>query len=284
MNVIKLSELLQFKYKVAQEQSHLEKSLRERLNPKHSGSLFAWLNKFSILRACAISDASKPKNAYEQMAVKGYLFCKELVSMVDYLASDYDSISVGEIREVLLNLAKLINDNKGNSKVQFENVSELISKLFPIKNSHSDSKRNGDLQSKSRTGLAKLYSVIVGMLKDIQKLEFEHPEKFVHKIETDVDINSPLPDRFKPQRGSLSVYDIVDFIRQHGDDYGISSKEDWGMALTDDHELKEQMTTVINALNRGEFPRDSADAKMRIAEIIKHHEDRKSNNAQSFED
>ena len=113
------------------------------------------------------------------------------------------------------------------------------------------------------------------MLDEIKQLEVMVPEKFTHDNFTDIDINQENPSRFTPQRAPLSNYDVIDFIRQYGDRYGISGVEDWELAFRNDPQLKEQMTTVINALNRGHAPRDGAAVKEEIAQILKQHKDRK---------
>jgi hypothetical protein len=146
--------------------------------------------------------------------------------------------------------------------------------------------------SKARTGLARIVSVTSDMMDDVRKLEVMVPEKFTHKDTTDVDINTKMPGRFKPQRSPISVNDIVSFIFQHGADYGISSQEDWATVFRDDPELKDKMTTVINTINRTPkdesgrpiwAPTDAAEMKMIIAEILKEVEDNKSTNARLFE-
>jgi hypothetical protein len=64
----------------------------------------------------------------------------------------------------------------------------------------------------------------------------------------------------------------------------LSSLEDWTTVFRDDPKLKEEMTTVINAVNRGHLPLGSADIKMEIARILKEYEQRKSTNATLFEE
>jgi hypothetical protein len=153
-------------------------------------------------------------------------------------------------------------------------VSELIFQLTPIATKHQVKLRN-DLYSKARNGLFRILSLSSTMLDEIKQLEVMAPEKFTHDNFTDVDINQENPIRFTPQRAPLSNYDIIDFIRQYGDDYGISGTEDWELALRNDNELKQEMTTVINALNRGHTPRDNASVKEQIAQILKKHEERR---------
>ena len=163
--------------------------------------------------------------------------------------------------------------------------------MIPIKRKH-DKKLRDEQYSKARTGLSRIVSVSSDMMDDIRTLEVMVPEKFTHKDTTDVDINSKMPSRFKPQRSPISVNDIIDFINQHGADYGISSQEDWATVFRDDPELKDKMTTVINTINRTPkdetgrpiwAPADAAEMKMIIAEVLKEVEESKSTNAHLFE-
>lgn len=301
MKIDRLADLLVFKYKLATSSVELEAGLRKKI-----GMLWSYPNKqFNILRACADSGASKPKNPQERIAVTGHLFCKELLSWIDYLKDNSATLSLGEIRESLLNIAKLIERNKNATfnkagkydaraeptDRQFPHVSELIFQMFPVSRKN-DVKLRNEQYSKARTGLSRIVSVASDMMDDVRKLEVMVPEKFTHKDTTDVDINTKMPSRFKPQRSPISVNDIVDFINQHGSDYGISSQEDWATVFRDDPELKDKMTIVINTLNRTPkdatgrplwSPQDAAEMKMIIAEVLKEVEESKSTNAHLFE-
>ena len=293
MRIDRLAELLVLKHKLAISPAELEASLRKKIPV-----LWNYPNKlFNILRACADAGAAKPKDANERKAVAGHLFCKELLSLIDYLKANWLNISLGEMREILTTIAQLIDKNKHPafgpagklderaepSTIQFPHVAELIFHL--VQAGTKDARKKRDEQfGKAKTGLARTLSVTLDMLDDIQKLEVMVPEKFKYENVTDVDIDQKSPERFSPQRAPLSENDIIDFIRQHGDEYGISSKEDWATVFMNDQQLKEEMTTVINALNRGHSPKDAASVRMQIAEILKNYEQRKSTNAPLFED
>lgn len=302
MRIIRLAEFLVMKYKLAISAAELESSLRKKIS-----MLWMYANKnYNILKICSDSGASKPTNANERKAVAGYVFCKDLLAIIDYLKANDSEISLGELREGLAHLLDLIESNKDirfnangkpdpeaqESNVQFQHVSELIFQLIPIKTKY-DIKLRNDQFSKAKTGLSRILSVAIDMADDIKKLEALVPEKFDYKNITDIDTNQELPRRFKPQRAPLSEYDIVDFIRQHGDDYGLSSKEDWGTIFRDNLELKEKMTTVINTINRASKdkngrpiwePKDAAEMKLIISEILRDVEESKSTNAHLFED
>lgn len=301
MKIDKLADFLALKYKLAISPAELEVSLRKKID-----ALWSYANKqFNILKACADSGASKPKTPDERIAVAGHLFCKELLSWIDYLKNNSATLSLGEIRESLLNIGKLIDKNKYaafnksgkyDSRLeptdrQFPHVSQLIFQMFPIRKKH-EIKLRDEQYSKARTGLSRIVSVASDMMDDIRKLEVMVPEKFTHKDTTDVDIDAKMPGRFTPQRAPISINDIIDFINQHGADYGISSREDWATVFRDDPELKDKMTTVINTINRTPKdemgrpiwqPKDAAEMKMIIAEVLREVAESKSTNAHLFE-
>lgn len=281
MRIIRLADLLLNKYKLALNADELEASIRKQIVP-----LWNLPNQnFNILKACAESGASKPKNADEQKAVAGYKFCKELVGLIDYLKNNQYELTIVDVREVLLNIVNLIQENKEakfndagkisdkgeSSNVQFSHVSSLIFALFPIKKKH-DVKLRNDYYGKARTGLSRILSLCNSMLEEIARLEVADPLRFkANSNFTYTDPDQELPNRFKPQRTEISKYDILDFIRNHGDEYGLQSTKDWELAFRNDPALKEKITTVINALNRGHAPLDGYEVKTQIEEILKQH-------------
>jgi len=180
MKTIRLADLLALKYKLAISPAELENSLRKKIS-----ILSSLPNKlFNILKACADSGASKPKNPNERIAVAGHLFCKELLSWIDYMQNNQSTLSLGEIREALLNIGNLIERNKNaafnkagkydarieSSGRQFPHISELIFQMVPIKRKHDKTLRD-EQYSKARTGLARIVSVASDMMDDIRKLE-----------------------------------------------------------------------------------------------------------------
>lgn len=293
MKLFGAAEIFALKYKIAANPADIEASVRHKLS-----TLWIVPNKtHNILKACADAGASKPTTPNEKKAIAGFQFCRQLLALIDYLKIHKNSISLGEMRETLLIIIKIITENKDMkfgpdgkaakdappSLVQFPHVSELIFQIFPT-SKKIDIKYRNELFNKARTGLSRILSIAIDAVKDLQTLEIMVPEKFTYKKITNVDLDKELPSRFVPQRAMLSENDIIDFIRRHGDQYGISSQEDWGSVLRDDPQLKQDITTVINALNRGHHPKDAATVKMEIAEVLKNHEERKSSNAPLFED
>lgn len=283
MKTNRLGKLLAAKYKFAANADDLEFSLRKKIN-----TLWDYPNKnFNILRACADSQVSKPQNLDEKKAVLGYKFCKQLLSMIDYLKANTNTIKMSEFKELLISIVDLINSNKNISlksddkisDLQFPHISELIFQMIPVSKRH-DIKLKNEQYGKAKTGLSRIFGLSLDMLKDIENLQKIAPDKFEFINE----IVNTLPDKFMPQRAPISELDIIDFIRQHGDKYGLSSQEDWANVFMDNPKLKEEITTVINALNRGHHPKDDLSVKQQIATILQNIKQNKANNANLFED
>jgi hypothetical protein len=272
MRLDRLAGLYALKYKVAVNAKDLEASIRNQID-----ALYLVVSKtHNILRACAQSEASKPTTPEEAMAVEGYKFCQEVVSKIDYLKANKDKLSLDVIKKTLQDIKTQVEismfPNFGGGQkatIEFPQVSALIYQLIPTAKKH-DRKLRDEQLGKARKGFSRIVSIVIGMLEQLRQLQGSEVEENIG-------------GRFQATRAPLSESDIVSFIRQNGDQYGISTTDDWSVALTDDPQLKEQLTTVINALNRGQAPRDSADVKMQLAEIMRNHEERKSSNAHLFE-
>lgn len=300
MRIVRLADLLATKYKYAMSAVDLESAIRKQIP-----MLWKYPTRlFPILQDCASAGISGAKTPEERKAFAGYKFCKELLSVLEYIHMNWLNISMPELKEKLMHAVSLINDNKnldftpsGNPtknpenlgekslvSVQFPHVSELIHAIFPV-NRKYDRKAREEAQNKARTGLSRILSLSLSMLEELSKLELMAPEDFATQSEPASEEEPGLPRRFDPQRAQLSVYDIVDFIRQHGAEYGIDTTEDWGKVFLDDPILKQEMTTVINAINRGHAPLDGHNVKVEIDDILRRHKERAAkSNAHLFED
>jgi hypothetical protein len=295
MSIIKLAEKLATKYKFAINAVDLEASIRRKIPV-----LWGYPNKlFPILKACADSGITNAKTLEEKKAYHGYKFCKELLNDIEYLQKNHLNIDVTELKLRLEKIVNTINNNKNikftpggtptekddiaASSVQFPHVAELIYALYPLRKKH-DKKLRDESQAKARTGLSRILSFSLSLLEDLSQLELMEPEKFVNQPDPESE-EETLPNRFDPQRAQLNTYDIIDFIRQHGSEYGISNTDDWATLFMNDPVLKEEMTTVINAINRGHYPRGAEDVRVRINEILSQHKEREArSNAHLFED
>lgn len=295
MTLIKLAEKLAAKHKYAISAVDLEASIRRKIPV-----LWGYPNRlFSILKSCADSGITNAKTPEEKRAYHGYKFCKELLNEIEYINKNYLNIDVAELKLRLEKIVKLITANKSSkftpagmptgkedvaaSPVQFPHVADLIYALFPLRTKH-DKRLRDEAQAKARTGLSRILSFSLSLLEELGQLELMVPERFANQPDPESE-EETLPGRFEPQRAQLNTNDIIDFIRQHGDEYGISSTDDWAKLFMNDPALKEEMTTVINAINRGHYPRGAEDVKAVVDQILSHHKQREAaSNAHLFED
>jgi hypothetical protein len=111
--------------------------------------------------------------------------------------------------------------------------------------------------NKARIGLSRIMSISVDMLKVLKDAGYDVG---FGKVEDD--------DRFKPQRTELSSQEIMPFLLEYGSEYGIENTDEWMRVLESDPGMKNRLTTIINALNRGHSPVDAAAAKKQIKDIV----------------
>ncbi len=279
MRLERLAKLYACKYKVAVNSADVESSLRHKID-----SLYTVVSKtHNVLRACAESEAANPATPEEKLAVAGHKFCKHLVSIIDYLKANQKKISLSDLKKAVEAIKMAVETNLNPqfgedgtpsedalpSSTQFPHVSALISMMVPSGRKH-DRKLRDEQFGKAKKGLSRIMSIISDMMNDLRQLGgVAGPE---------------VSSRFEPEKAPLAESDILNFIRQYGDSYGISSQEDWGTAFRNDPQLRADMTPIINALIRGRFPKDDASVRMQIAEIVKNYEERKSTNAPLFEE
>jgi hypothetical protein len=216
-----------------------------------------------ILRECADSDAKNPKNEREVSAVEGFEFIKKVVGMIDYLDALKDHQSPESLKDIYLaalilkeTIEKNLATKHEGRDVQFPHVSDLIWEMKPLAGKKWDDFRKYE-SAKARSGLARIMSIAIDMLKDLKDAGIDVG---FGKVEDE--------DRFKPQRAELSSQEIIPFLLEYGPEYGIDNTDEWMKVLESDKGLKSKLTTIINALNRGHSPVDSNGAKKQIREIL----------------
>src|ERR1035437_670279 len=291
MRIFRLAEILELKYKFGaiapkeQRIANLERFLKSQIL-----SLKDWAHdQYTVLDIIANAQFKKTTAETENdtKAIAGEEFCKKVLMLVDFIQS-LSVDNLGKIREVSTILATLIEQNRfisfgeEKSKAEFQHVSAAIFEKFPHSTKHDRLTRDSNFNF-AKKQLSRILSISISMRETLDSLEVAAPERFTHETTEGVDINAPSPGRFPAQRMPLSHHDIIKFIRHSGPEYGISTTEDWATVLYEDPVLKEQMTTVINAISRGHSPRDKASVKMQIAQILKEFEERKSSNMARFE-
>ncbi|CAB4197081.1 hypothetical protein UFOVP1290_601 [uncultured Caudovirales phage] len=317
MRIYRLAQIFDNKYGLVKNSAPMLKM--QKITPlenewiKKINTLYLYPNKlFNILLSCANAGIKRStvKTPDDRKALAGSIFCKQVVDTINELHETRGGkeISFAKIRQKLLFLVNLISKNKdinfdsrGNvsdeeknededttSSIQFPHVSELIFNMVPG-NSVASRKTRDDQFGKAKTGLSRIMSFSTSLINELDILEVKNPEIFVNESTDEIDEDISIPDRFSPQRAPLSHYDIIDFIRQHGNEYGIRNIEDWRIVTQSfqdqDPELRDALTTVINTLNRGNVPANAASVKNRVFNILEQYnaENRLVTNAPIFE-
>lgn len=253
MYLVRLADYLERKYQLnSLAMSSIETNIRNGLD-----SLWNIPNKaFNILRACADADASNPKNQQEELAVKGFQFCQQVVGIVDYLKANRTTLPLKTIKKGLEEILALIKSNM-SGELQFPHVSELIFQIMPYGSKH-DRKIRDQEYAKARKGLSRLTSISISLLSDVNKLGGA--------------VNNEA-ERFEPIGAKLSNQEIMAFIRQYGTAYGIPDLATWSLVLNADPELEKELTKTVHALLRGHSPINTSSVKSAVLGIInQYHE------------
>lgn len=256
MRTARLAKLLAHKYKVAASTAESEVMVRKQID-----TMYDYLKgTYKIVRDCAMADASDPQNEQEELAVKGHKFCKQLVSIVDYLKKSRDTIKLPELQAALVKMSTLIDENlKVQGAVQFPHVSALIWEMIPlsqkVKPAYVEKVRK-ESANKARHGIMRLKSVATTMLDQLEELGMA---------------KSPASGRFEAERTSIDMYEILNFMRKHGEGYGIAGEGDWEVVFRNDPQLLSDITTIINALQRGRLARTDAEVKAEVLKALREH-------------
>lgn len=292
MKLFRLSELIAVKYKVAAEASDLERNEAEirRMIVElwNVGSTKPEMNASKspygeILRGLStLSLQGKATSTLEEQAKRGHTLLKEVLNITDVLKTNVNKVDLQTLRSKLEELRALLQASMApgvRGTVDFPDVSTLVFLGIEQRTKLERDKFKAPAYVKARTGLIRIFEIAGNIISKLNKFE-GLPSTGDPTIRP---TRSTQKARLYPQRAPLAEYDIVPFLRQYGLQYGLRDNEDWATAFRDDPQFKHEITTVINALDRGLIPRDEASVKMEIARVIKEHEERKATNAGIFE-
>lgn len=284
MNVIKLGRKFELKYKLAAEPDHDEFLIRQQL-----ASLYTWLEKYNILIGIAESDMKNinKKVPVQVSAFAGYNFIKKLVDNINVLRKDDANLSLDQIKDLVQENIKLINENKnvkmdprGNEVVSFPSVSDAVLFKLPLKTTkNSQTEREVQFQKVSQ-GLERINSVNITILKMLEALRAKAPEKF---SDSEMGEQEVAPQRFEGETKIISEPEIMRFIRSYGPEYGINSPDEWRFALENDEKLKRELTVVFNALKGGHVPKESQSVKNQLSRILSDYRKRQETNEGALE-
>lgn len=260
---------MEIKYKISlADLIHDERMLRQDID-----SLVSWYVKNPVLLNLALDKnllSGKAENPVEKKIKSGHNFIIALDKIINELDKVKKTASVSELGHLATKLATLISDNMSyiSDKGKFPSVNDLIFSHYLRDTQHNRKIRDTQYQKASKL-LERIHSLCIAILTKVKKMTG--------------DPSIVIPERFEAARAALSVYDIVDFIRQHGDKYGISSKDDWGLTITNNQPLKEEITTIINALNRGHQPKDPTHVMSQIVPMLKAYQEKMQTNEFALE-
>lgn len=243
----------------------------------HIDTLWNLPNKaFNILRACADSEPKNPKNAHEQLAVDGFKFCRHILSIVDYLKANRDSLSVSDIRKGLtelknsivsnMHLKDLSLDAKDPDHKQFPHVSATIFEMMPASKKY-ERKLRDQQYAKARQGLSRIVSLVLTVINQLN-------EWGGAGVET---------GRFEPEGAKLSDEEIEVFIRNNGNSYGIPDKETFYYIIDANPDLEKPLTRLVHALSRGKVPKGADRFKSIIQNILRKRQQLTQTNVSALE-
>jgi hypothetical protein len=213
-------------------------------------------------------------------AEPGQNFLIRLLDIIDVMKTNYRELELSELRSNLKEIIAAIETAAApglKGTIDFPMITDLVFAAVKGRNKMESEKFKKEYYGKARTGLTRLHSMAKSLLSQLNKFEglpsTEDPTKAYRHHGR---------ERLEPQRNQLSEYEVMPFIREYGMEYGLRNQQDWATAFRDDPMFKEEITTVINAVNRGRIPRDEASVKMEIAKVIRQHEERLATNKRVF--
>lgn len=209
---------------------------------------------YNILRACSDANATNPSDERETLALSGFHFCRRIVGIIDYLKANRNDVPLSVVRRGLEEILGLIKESIGSGKEneQFPNVSELIFQMLPSSKKHDRKLRDQQYQ-KARKGLSRIASISMTILNQMNKLG---------------GATELSEGRFDPRGAKLSQSEIMSFIRQNGDKFGIPDLTSWSLLLDIDPSLELPLTKLIHALSRGQIPKEGEHLKKVIRETL----------------
>ncbi len=284
MSILKFANLLALKYKYANK--HTEEILRKQL-PR---LLDVMSKQYEVLSYCAKANPKGASTPNERKAVLGAAFCRKLFVFSQFLAENAKELPLEKMRSPLEHIATLIQDNinisfddtgkvteenadpeKVDKERQFPHVAALIFEMYPSSTKNERTFRDKAI-AQARKGLSVMKGLALSMLKDLGSIEVGEG--------LSTEYTKGLGYNFSPQRANLQPNTIVQFIREHGPKMGINDLDAWTLAVRDDYDFREAMTTIINALNRGYYPLSSMDSvKEKMKNAFQEHQARKGNNS-----
>lgn len=254
MNVIKLAQLLESKYQLKVPSEVHEKSILSDVKKEIVHDAFTNY----------VSSHSKDP-ALQIVAGMGYIPVVNLVHTYQKLVANIDQKTPKNLIDSLNELLELMYDINSD---KFSKVFNFINDNVMIRNQAAKNERER-LKQKFSKKMERLFSIT---------------QKVALKLKTLVPEVSVYSGQITPQRKPLTRDELRDFVMMAPSfqRYGLDSL-DVMAKIIEDNELKEMVTTLINAIKRGHTPLDGA-AVQQAAKKIKVVLELKQTNESVFND
>lgn len=195
-------------------------------------------DQYNILRACADADLKNPNPAKKEEvnAQRGFWFCRNVLSIIDWLKANRDRATLSEIKEALTDLITLIKKNMGagGPEAQFMHVSDLVMFLLRHLKTNVRAKEIPVQRNKVKHGLAHIMSKALDTINYMNELGGARP----------------MTGRFTPNPTELFPAQIDDFIREFGDQFGLPNKQAWEIVTNVDPSLVPKLRKLVHTLKR----------------------------------
>lgn len=218
-------------------------------------------------------DSQKAKEPVLQMVADlGEPFSKRLIKSMEELIANIDKLSIQAVFRRVNGILSSISAVKNDPEKQVRN---FIHDAIRV-GKQSEKNYREHVKSKFEVALSRLSSILEKQGKSLQSLiRLEKPEDEVPALEGGT---------VEPQRKELSKDKLLTFMRSPAaQNYGLGSLDVMTRILTYP-DLKDKITTIINAVDRGHSPLDGPDVKMAVAEIMKIFNDRQQTNLTALEE
>lgn len=218
-------------------------------------------------------DSEKAKEPVLQMvASMGEPFSKRLIKSMEEMIANIDKLSPQAIFRRVNGILAGISAVKNDPEKQVRNFIHDSVRV----NRESERNYREHVKSKFEVAISRISSILEKQARALQSLiRLENPEEDVPGLEGGA---------VEPQRKELSKDKILTFIRSPAaQNYGLDSLDTMTRILTYP-DLKEKITTIINAVDRGRTPIDGPDVRMAVAEIMKIFNERQQTNLTALEE
>jgi hypothetical protein len=199
-------------------------------------------------------NSNKAKDPVLQMlADRGEPFCKRLISLIEDIIANIDTYSFKTLLFKMNEVVEMIGEMKNsrsNSVRSFIHDSIRVTK-------ESEKNYREHVKSKFEMNILRIFSIFEKSVKSIQRFK-------------NYQIDDLKEYSFDPKRKELSKARIYRFIQNQSDIaslYGINDLDTFEKLLFYP-DLKNKITTIINAVDRGQIPKDGPEVKKSITEIM----------------